>query len=59
MSSIVRVRKARKDYTCPSEWAHDPTIRKGEFYARVKVTPDMPGAKWAEQTYHLECVEDD
>jgi len=59
MSTIVQIRKARKNYTCPSDWAHDPTIYKGELYARLKITPDMIGAKWSEQTYHVECAGDD
>ncbi|GAP53842.1 hypothetical protein AHiyo6_04070 [Arthrobacter sp. Hiyo6] len=57
MSTVVKIRKARKDYTCPSEWAHDPKIRKGEFYARLKVTPNDISTRWFEYTFHIECAE--
>ncbi|HCF99588.1 MAG TPA: hypothetical protein DEV93_03490 [Chloroflexi bacterium] len=53
-TSIAKVRKAAKEYRCPSAWAHDQTIKRGEFYARVKITPGM-GYGWREETYHLEC----
>lgn len=56
-TSIVVVRKARKEYRCQSEpWAHDPMIRPGDLYARVKLTPGM-GSGWRELTMHLECAE--
>lgn len=56
-ASIVQIRKARKDYPCQcSPWAHDTTIRRGELYARVKLTPGM-GRGWRELTLHIECVE--
>jgi hypothetical protein len=54
--SIVSIRKARKEYTCPAVWAHDPKIRRGELYARVKVTPGM-GAGWRDFALHVECAE--
>lgn len=55
-ASIVRIRKALKEYRCPAVWAHDPTIRRGELYARVKLTPGM-GRGWHELTLHIECVD--
>jgi len=55
-STFVILRKARKEHLCPAEWAHDPKIRRGEFYARVKVTPGM-GRGWAEFSYHIDCID--
>ena len=57
MSGFVKVRKARKEYLCISEWAHDPKIRKGEEYARYKLPPEAPGDQWIEYTLHAECAE--
>ncbi|QAY16165.1 hypothetical protein SEA_SONALI_53 [Arthrobacter phage Sonali] len=61
MSIIARLRKARKDYVCASDYAHDRTIRKGDIYARVKASPGYefnihPG-KWHEYPTHPECTE--
>jgi len=56
-SSIVKVRKARKQYRCQaSDRAHDKTIQKGELYARIKLTPGM-GHGWRELTLHIDCVD--
>lgn len=55
-TSIRQIRKARKTYRCPAVWAHDPTIRPGELYARVKLTPGM-GCGWREETFHVDCLD--
>ena len=55
-ATIVKIRKARKSYRCPAVWAHDPTIRPGELYARVKLTPGM-GCGWREETIHVDCLD--
>jgi hypothetical protein len=59
VSIIGTLKKARKDYVCASEWAHDRTIRKGEIYARVKASPrsEFGTGKWREYTTHPECTE--
>ena len=57
--TVVKIKKARKDYRCASEWAHDRTIPKGELYARVKVAPYDIVPNWAEYTCHIECTEDE
>ena|GEM_PF-3697059 len=56
-ASIAKVRKAAKEYRCPSVWAHDPAIKRGEFYVRVKITPGM-GYGWREETYHIDCYDE-
>ena len=60
MSIIGTLRKARKNYTCASDWAHDRAIRKGEIYARVKASPGYEfnsTGKWHEYPTHPECTE--
>jgi hypothetical protein len=55
-AQFVVIRKARKEYHCIAEWAHDRTIRAGEQYARIKITPGM-GSGWSEETVHVDCLD--
>lgn len=60
MTRFVKVRKARKTYICFNNgtFAHDPTIRPGDTYARVETPPSSGKGSWGKYElcdYCWEC----
>lgn len=52
--------KANREYRCPAEWFHDPTIRRGEQYIRVTHYPpyDDPEKRFDMSAYHPDCYDE-
>lgn len=57
MPRFVKVRKARKTYTCDNNgtFAHDPTIQPGDKYARISSPPDYLDPKGTPWAYTILC----
>ena len=59
MTRFVKVRKARKTYTCDNSgtYAHDATIRPGDRYARISQSPGYLEGKADPWVYGILCAQ--
>lgn len=60
MSEHAKLVRANREYRCPAEWFHDPTIYPGETYVRVTMFPHPldSGKRFGNMAaYHRDCYD--